>query len=176
MSNPPPPPSIPPVPSVPPVGGNPIPPVPPVPTAVPSAIPTPPPPAGVAPTMPLPVAPASGQLGGGIQLGGGLKTVALPAGQAKGFATPGAPTAQLPKATIALTPTQPIRSSAPVSSVNAAAFNTHPLEEEEPEDKTVLTLSIIALALALILCFMQAVTIDGLEGRVLPGWIFSSTK
>jgi hypothetical protein len=120
-------PKAPAAPSVPPASGAPAAP------AAPTA-----PPAAAAPTIPL--RPAG--LGGGIKLGGGLKTVALgsattpvapPAGAAPAAAAPTVPltppgagmaTAQLPQATIGLN-TAP--AAAPVSS---ASFTAKKFEED----------------------------------------------
>lgn len=186
MSNPPPP-SIP--------GGTPPPPSIPTPPAAPSvpkapAAPSVPPasgapaapaapPAAAAPTIPL--RPAG--LGGGIKLGGGLKTVALgsattPVAPAAAAPTvpltpPGAgmATAQLPQATIGLN-TAP--AAAPVSS---ASFTAKKFEEDtEAAPNTLLNvLSFVALAFALIFVGYQYAT-DTLEARSMTGWLGSDSK
>ena len=170
MSNPPPP-SIP--------GGTPPPPSIPTPPAAPSvpkapaapavppvaAAPAAPaaPPAAAAPTIPL--RPAG--LGGGIKLGGGLKTVALgsattpvapvvpPAGAAPAAAAPTVPltppgagmaTAQLPQATIGL-------NTAPAASpVSSASFTARKFQEDTDAAPSTLlnVLSFVALAFALV--------------------------
>lgn len=189
MSNPPPP-------SVP--GGTPPPPSIPTPPAAPSA-PTPPaappvppasgapaaPPAAAAPTIPL--RPAG--LGGGVKLGGGLKTVALgsattpvapPAGAAPAAAAPTVPltppgagmaTAQLPQATIGLN-TAP--AAAPVSS---ASFTAKKFEEDtEAAPNTLLNvLSFVALAFALVFVGYQYAT-DTLDARSMTGWLGGDPK
>lgn len=172
MSNPPPP-SIP--------GGTPPPPSIPTPPSAPPA-PTPPaaaPPAAAAPTIPL--RPAG--LGGGIKLGGGLKTVALGSAttpMAPAAAAPTAPltppvagmaTAQLPQATIGLN-TAP--AAAPVSS---ASFTAKKFEQDTDEAPNTLLniLSFAALAFALIFVGYQYST-DTLEGRSLKGWLGGDSK
>lgn len=87
--------------------------------------------------------------------------------------TPGSATAQLPKATIALTPTQPLGTAAPVSSIQAS-FNAHPVEEEET-DKVLLTLSIVAVVVCAALLFIQVST-DMMSDRIQPGWFGSTTQ
>lgn len=182
MSNPPPP-SIP--------GGTPPPPSIPTPPAAPaapsvpnaSAAPAAPaaPPAAAAPTIPL--RPAG--LGGGIKLGGGLKTVALgsattPVAPPAGAAAPTVPltppgagmaTAQLPQATIGLN-TAP--AAAPVSS---ASFTAKKFEEDtEAAPNTLLNvLSFVALAFALIFVGYQYST-DTLEARSMTGWLGGDSK
>lgn len=192
MSNPPPP-SIP--------GGTPPPPSIPTPPAAPS-VPTAPaapaappaagapaapaaPPAAAAPTIPL--RPAG--LGGGIKLGGGLKTVALgsattpvapPAGAAPAAAAPTVPltppgagmaTAQLPQATIGLN-TAP--AAAPVSSTSFTAKKFE--EDTQAAPNTLLNvLSFVALAFALIFVGYQYST-DTLEARSMTGWLGGDSK
>lgn len=182
MSNPPPP-SIP--------GGTPPPPSIPTPPAAPAApsVPNAPaapaapaaPPAAAAPTIPL--RPAG--LGGGIKLGGGLKTVALgsattPVAPPAGAAAPTVPltppgagmaTAQLPQATIGLN-TAP--AAAPVSS---ASFTAKKFEEDtEAAPNTLLNvLSFVALAFALIFVGYQYST-DTLEARSMTGWLGGDSK
>lgn len=192
MSNPPPP-SIP--------GGTPPPPSIPTPPAAPSvpsapAAPAAPPvagapaapaapPAAAAPTIPL--RPAG--LGGGIKLGGGLKTVALgsattpiapPAGAAPAAAAPTVPltppgagmaTAQLPQATIGLN-TAP--AAAPVSSTSFTAKKFE--EDTQAAPNTLLNvLSFVALAFALIFVGYQYFT-DTLESRSMTGWLGGDSK
>lgn len=186
MSNPPPP-SIP--------GGTPPPPSIPTPPAAPSvpkapaAPPVPPAsgapaapaasPAAAAPTIPL--RPAG--LGGGIKLGGGLKTVALgsattPVAPAAAAPTvpltpPGAgmATAQLPQATIGLN-TAP--AAAPVSSTSFTAKKFE--EDTEAAPSTLLNvLSFVALAFALIFVGYQYAT-DTLEARSMTGWLGGDSK
>lgn len=167
-------PKAPATPSVPPASGAPAAP------AAPAA-----PPAAAAPTIPL--RPAG--LGGGIKLGGGLKTVALgsattpvapPAGAAPAAAAPTVPltppgagmaTAQLPQATIGLN-TAP--AAAPVSS---ASFTAKKFEEDtEAAPNTLLNiLSFVALAFALIFVGYQYAT-DTLEARSMTGWLGSDSK
>ena len=186
MSNPPPP-SIP--------GGTPPPPSIPTPPAAPAApsVPNAPaasaapaaPPAAAAPTIPL--RPAG--LGGGIKLGGGLKTVALgsattpvapPAGAAPAAAAPTVPltppgagmaTAQLPQATIGLN-TAP--AAAPVSS---ASFTARKFQEDTDAAPSTLlnVLSFVALAFALIFIGYQYAT-DTLEARSMVGWLGGDSK
>lgn len=190
MSNPPPP-SIP--------GGTPPPPSIPTPPAAPSvpkapaapavppvaAAPAAPaaPPAAAAPTIPL--RPAG--LGGGIKLGGGLKTVALgsattpvapvvpPAGAAPAAAAPTVPltppgagmaTAQLPQATIGL-------NTAPAASpVSSASFTARKFQEDTDAAPSTLlnVLSFVALAFALVFIGYQYAT-DTLEARSMVGWL-----
>lgn len=192
MSNPPPP-SIP--------GGTPPPPSIPTPPAAPSvpsapAAPAAPPvagapaapaapPAAAAPTIPL--RPAG--LGGGIKLGGGLKTVALgsattpiapPASAAPAAAAPTVPltppgagmaTAQLPQATIGLN-TAP--AAAPVSSTSFTAKKFE--EDAQAAPNTLLNvLSFVALAFALIFVGYQYST-DTLEARSMTGWLGGDSK
>ena len=167
-------PKAPAAPSVPPASGAPAAP------AAPAA-----PPAAAAPTIPL--RPAG--LGGGIKLGGGLKTVALgsattpvapPAGAAPAAAAPTVPltppgagmaTAQLPQATIGLNPAP---AAAPVSS---ASFTAKKFEEDtEASPNTLLNiLSFVALAFALIFVGYQYAT-DTLEARSMTGWLGSDSK
>lgn len=182
MSNPPPP-SIPggtpPPPTPPPAPAAPSVPQPPVPPAAPpvSGAPAPAaPPAAAAPTIPL--RPAG--LGGGIKLGGGLKTVALgsattPVAPAAAAPTvpltpPGAgmATAQLPQATIGLN-TAP--AAAPVSS---ASFTAKKFEQDTEEGSNTLlnVLSFVALAFALAFVGYQYAT-DTLEFRSMTGWLGS---
>ncbi|MEG1257912.1 MAG: hypothetical protein RSD12_02630 [Akkermansia sp.] len=196
MSNPPPPPSLggtpppppmPAAPGVPPVS-NAAPSTPSVPVAPPSPIPPPPPkapapgipapPASTAPTLPL--RPAG--LGGGIKLGGGLKTVALntnattPLKAGTAPTTPltaGRPTAQLPKATIALTPTQPISATAPATSFQSSIRTTE--EEEASSSKLMLALSWVALIVGAVLVYVQVQT-DMLPGRENPGMLGANEK
>lgn len=143
------------------------------------------PPAAAAPTIPL--RPAG--LGGGIKLGGGLKTVALgsattpvapPAGAAPAAAAPTVPltppgagmaTAQLPQATIGLN-TAP--AAAPVSS---ASFTAKKFEQDSDEAPNTLlnVLSFVALAFALAFVGYQYST-DTLEGRTLTGWLGGDSK
>ncbi|AYR27289.1 hypothetical protein C1O51_03990 [Akkermansia muciniphila] len=195
MSNPPPP-SIP--------GGTPPPPSIPTPPAAPSvpkapaapavppvaAAPAAPaaPPAAAAPTIPL--RPAG--LGGGIKLGGGLKTVALgsattpvapvvpPAGAAPAAAAPTVPltppgagmaTAQLPQATIGL-------NTAPAASpVSSASFTARKFQEDTDAAPSTLlnVLSFVALAFALIFIGYQYAT-DTLEARSMVGWLGGDSK
>lgn len=164
-------PSAPAAPAVPPAAGTP---------AAPSA-----PPAAAAPTIPL--RPAG--LGGGIKLGGGLKTVALgsattpiapPAGAAPAAAAPTVPltppgagmaTAQLPQATIGLN-TAP--AAAPVSSTSFTAKKFE--EDTQAAPNTLLNvLSFVALAFALIFVGYQYST-DTLEARSMTGWLGGDSK
>lgn len=199
MSNPPPP-SIP--------GGTPPPPSIPTPQ-IPAAPKAPvPPPAAAAPAAPAPAAPAAAPapsvplrpagLGGGIKLGGGLKTVALGTATApKAPATPApaapaaAPTA--PKApTPAASATVPLKApatgmataqlpqatiglntrptAAPVSSASFTAkkFEQHSVDEEPTPIKNVV--AFIALAFALIFVSYQYAT-DTLDFRTEQGMI-----
>lgn len=194
MSNPPPP-SIP--------GGTPPPPSIPTPQ-VPAAPKAPvPPPAAAAPAAPaaapapsVPLRPAG--LGGGIQLGGGLKTVALgtaTAPKAPAAPTPAAPAAAptAPKApTPAAASTVPLKApatgmataqlpqatiglntrptAAPVSSAafTAKKFEQHSVDEEPSPFKNVL--AFIALAFALIFVSYQYAT-DTLDYRTEQGMI-----
>lgn len=186
----PPPPSIPTppaAPSVPKVPAAPaapaVPPVAVAPASAPAA-----PPAAAAPTIPL--RPAG--LGGGIKLGGGLKTVALgsattpvapvvpPAGAAPAAVAPTVPltppgagmaTAQLPQATIGLN-TSP--AAAPVSS---ASFTARKFEEDTDVAPSTLlnVLSFVALAFALIFVGYQYAT-DTLEARSMVGWLGGDSK
>lgn len=141
------------------------------------------PPAPGTPDSTVPLRPAG--LGGAPTLGGGLKTIALagagaPIALRAGGTAPsgplaaGQPTAQLPKATIALTPTQPMSAMAPISSVQASVRNVAD-EEEEPASGLLLGLSIAALVAGLALLFVQIQT-DGLENRESAGMTGGSSS
>ncbi len=193
MSNPPPPPipgGTPPPPSIPtPPAAPAVPKAPAAPAVPPVAVAPAPapaaPPAAAAPTIPL--RPAG--LGGGIKLGGGLKTVALgsatapvvpPAGAAPAAVAPTVPltppgagmaTAQLPQATIGLK-TAP--AAAPVSSTSFTARKFQ--EDTEAAPSTLLNvLSFVALAFALIFVGYQYAT-DTLEARSMTGWLGGDSK
>lgn len=184
-------PGIPPVPTAPSAAG--APPPPPAPSAPapapapvaagapppPPAAGTPPPVAGTAPTVPL--RPAG--LGGGLKIAGGLKTVALggtstvPLRAGTAATQPlaaGPATAQLPKATIALTPTQPMTAAAPISSVQTS-MKTVEEETEEPQSPLMLVLSIVALLTAAALVWIQVQT-DMLPDREAEGMLGSNAK
>ena len=146
------------------------------------------PPAAAAPTIPL--RPAG--LGGGIKLGGGLKTVALgsattpvapvvpPAGAAPAAAAPTVPltppgagmaTAQLPQATIGL-------NTAPAASpVSSASFTARKFQEDTDAAPSTLlnVLSFVALAFALVFIGYQYAT-DTLEARSMVGWLGGDSK
>lgn len=179
----PPPPSIPTPPAAPSVPSAPAAPAVPPATGTPAAPAAPP--AAAAPTIPL--RPAG--LGGGIKLGGGLKTVALgsattpiapPAGAAPAAAAPTVPltppgagmaTAQLPQATIGLN-TAP--AAAPVSSTSFTAKKFE--EDTQAAPNTLLNvLSFVALAFALIFVGYQYST-DTLEARSMTGWLGGDSK
>jgi len=196
MSNPPPPPipgGTPPPPSIPtPPAAPAVPKAPAAPAVPPVAVAPAPapaaPPAAAAPTIPL--RPAG--LGGGIKLGGGLKTVALgsatapvapvvpPAGAAPAAVAPTVPltppgagmaTAQLPQATIGLK-TAP--AAAPVSSTSFTARKFQ--EDTEAAPSTLLNVfSFVALAFALIFVGYQYAT-DTLEARSMTGWLGGDSK
>lgn len=193
MSNPPPPPTLggtPPPPPAPPAPGIPQPPTaagapPPSAPGAPTAPPiapapaAPPPAAGTAPSVPL--RPAG--LGGGLKIAGGLKTVALggtsttplKAGTAATQPLAAGPaTAQLPKATIALTPTQPMSAAAPISSIQTS-MRTVEEEEGETTSPLMLSLSIAALLAAAILVWVQVQT-DMLPDRESPGMLGGNEK
>lgn len=194
MSNPPPPtipggtPPPPSIPSAPPAPSIPAPPTAPV-TPVANGAPAAPvsaapaaPAAGAAPTIPL--RPAG--LGGGIKLGGGLKTVALgsattplapPAGATTvPLAPPGAgmATAQLPQATIGLNTAPASSGAVPISS---ASFTAKKFEQDADEAPNTLlnVLSCVALVFALAFVGYQYAT-DTLEARTLAGWMGGSDK
>jgi len=144
--------------------------------------------ATAAPTIPL--RPAG--LGGGIKLGGGLKTVALgsattpvapvvpPAGAAPAAAAPTVPltppgagmaTAQLPQATIGL-------NTAPAASpVSSASFTARKFQEDTDAAPSTLlnVLSFVALAFALVFIGYQYAT-DTLEARSMVGWLGGDSK
>lgn len=155
---------------------------PPPPALAPSPTPAagaPPPPAGAAPTVPL--RPAG--LGGGLKIAGGLKTVALggtstaPLRAGTAATQPlstGPATAQLPKATIALTPTQPMSSAAPISSIQTS-MRTVEEEGEEKQNPIMLILSIVAILTAAVLCWIQVQT-DMLPDREMAGMLGSNEK
>ncbi|MEG2237024.1 MAG: hypothetical protein RRY13_05140 [Akkermansia sp.] len=135
--------------------------------------------ASTAPSVPL--RPAG--LGGGIKLGGGLKTVALntnattPLKAGTAPTTPltaGRPTAQLPKATIALTPTQPMSATAPATSSFQSSIRTTE-EEEASSSKLMLALSWVALIVGAVLVYVQVQT-DMLPGRENPGMLGANEK
>ncbi|MEG0024813.1 MAG: hypothetical protein RR719_05650 [Akkermansia sp.] len=146
------------------------------------AAPAPVAPAPAASTAPsVPLRPAG--LGGGIKLGGGLKTVALntnattPLKAGTAPTTPltaGRPTAQLPKATIALTPTQPMSATAPATSSFQSSIRTTE-EEEASSSKLMLALSWVALIVGAVLVYVQVQT-DMLPGRENPGMLGANEK
>ena len=86
----------------------------------------------------------------------------------------GPATAQLPKATIALTPTQPMTSAAPISSIQAS-FKTIEEEEKEQGSPLMLSLSIAALLAAAVLVWVQVQT-DMLPDREVAGMLDSNEK
>ena len=165
-------PSIPGTPAAPPAPSAGMPPRP----AVPGAPAAPAPPvAPAAPGAPVPPLRPAG-LGGTSAPASGLKTIALPGsapaplrpGSAPtGPAPAGQPTAQLPKATIALTPTRPMSPAAPVSSVQASA-QTVADDDEESGTGLLTGLAIVGLVAALAFCAIQIMT-DRLPDREIQG-------
>ena len=109
-----------------------------------------------------------------IALAGTGAPVALKAGAPSGPLASGQPTAQLPKATIALTPTRPMSAAAPISSVQASVKNVAD-EEEETGTGLLLGLSIASLVAAIAFLFIQIQT-DALENRVEPGMFGDSAS